>query len=154
MVRVGTVGIRGDVAIEQPNLSTLDQAISIFEVYTPISRGLDLSPGQDDSGFEPLKNVVVMKGLSVNRDLFAHRTTPGVAPRFPGPVCCGGGVAMIGNATAGGVCAPAAGVTSGLFPPSGGGICPGTTVPELELEDVAAGTGGACPKGEFAGFAG
>jgi hypothetical protein len=28
-----------------------------------------------------------VKSLSVNRDLFAHRTTPGVAPRFPGPVC-------------------------------------------------------------------
>lgn len=156
VIRIVTMGIRTNVAIEQPDFPAFDKAISILEIDTAISCGFDLGPCQDDSSFELFEDLVIVKGLSVNRDLFAHRTTPGVAPRFPGPVCCGGGVAIMGNpAFGGGGCAPA-GVTSGLFPPIGGGTCPGATPPELE--DVAAGpgagAGGTAPKGEFAWFAG
>ena len=93
MICVVSVGVWTDVTVQQPYLAALDEAIGILEIYATISGRLDLGSRKNDSGLQPFKNLVVMKGLAVNRDLLVHLMVPGVAPNVPGPDGCGGGEA-------------------------------------------------------------
>jgi len=119
------VGIWTDVAVQEPDFTALDQAVRIFKIHVSVPSGFDLGSGENDPRLKPFKNLIVMKGLTVNGDVLRHlgiwpgvATTPGVAPlgvappTVPGPVgCCGVGVAS-GKPTAG-AAAPTVGAPTG-----------------------------------------
>lgn len=135
MIRVIPVGVGTNVTVQKPDLSALNKTVSILEIHSTVSSGFDLSAGKDDSRFQPLQNLVIMKSLAVYSDLF-HRIAPGVAPRVPGPAGCCCGAGTTGSPAAG--CARIG--IGGAFAPIGGGICPGTAVftgSALGLADAA-----------------
>lgn len=78
------------MAVEQPDFTALDETVGVFEVDLAVSRRFDLGPGQNDPCLKPLENLIVVKGLTVYRNVMTHRTVPGVAPSVPGPAGCAG----------------------------------------------------------------
>ena len=125
VVGVVSMRVRTDVTVEQPDFAALDQSVRILEIDAAFPGGLDFGSGENDPRLEPFKNLVVVKGLTVDRDFLRNlgiwpgvATTPGVAPlgvappTVPGPVgCCGTGVAS-GKPIAG-AAAPTAGAPTG-----------------------------------------
>src|SRR5262245_31203187 len=88
------MGVRADVAVQEPDLSAFHEAISVFEVDAPVARRFDLGACKNDSSLKSFQDLVIVKGLTVNGDLFVHLgSAPGVAPPAPGPEGCGAGVA-------------------------------------------------------------
>ena len=69
------VGI--DVRPDEPRLPFAYVCVSLLQAYAPFAKGLDLAPGEDEAGFEPLDEVVVVPRLAVLRDeLFTFGRDP------------------------------------------------------------------------------
>ena len=95
VIRIITVRVRADMTVEQPNLTALDQTVSVFEIYVSVPGRLDLGSCKNNACLEPFKDFVVVKGLTVDREFFGHLgivpgvvIVPGVPPTVPGPVGC------------------------------------------------------------------
>jgi hypothetical protein len=126
VVRIITMRIGTDVAVQQPHFTAFHEAIGVLQIHSPISGGFDFGAGKNKPRFKPFENLIVVKGLTIYRYLFAHltwpgvTTVPGVAPSVPGAGgCCGPGD---------GTGAPTGGPTGGWdmigsgLAPIGGGI--------------------------------
>ena len=60
-----SVRVRTDVTVQEPNLSGFDQTVGVFQIDPPVAGRLDFGAGQNHSGFESLKDFVVMKCLAI-----------------------------------------------------------------------------------------
>jgi len=58
------------MSIQQPYLAGLDEPVSIFQIDLSIAGGLDFRPRQHDTGLKLFYDFVIMKRLSINRDVF------------------------------------------------------------------------------------
>ena len=70
MIRVENITffIGRDVHALDPELTLVDAAPAVLQVYAPLPDGLDLRPHQDDAGLKAFLYKVFMSSLSVHRN--------------------------------------------------------------------------------------
>ena len=66
MVRVTAVLVGADVAVQEPELSVLDQAIGVLEIGLAGADGFDLGAGENDSDLEFIEQEIVVPRVPVN----------------------------------------------------------------------------------------
>ena len=69
VICVVAVRIRADVGVQQPYLAGFDDSIGVFQIDPAFSCRLDLSPGQYNSRFKLFDDFIVMKSLTIDRDV-------------------------------------------------------------------------------------
>ena len=74
VVGVVAVVIGTDVAVQQPKLAVLDDAVGIFQVRGSAADRFDLSPGQNHSRFKFFEQEVVMTRVPVNSGILLPRS--------------------------------------------------------------------------------
>lgn len=67
---MGGKGIGRDVNIIEIHLSVLEPGIAILDIGSTGTQGLDLRPGEYDSGLHGLVNMIVMVRLFIFADYF------------------------------------------------------------------------------------
>jgi hypothetical protein len=153
------VGVRTNVAVQQPDFAGFNETVRIFEVYPAIAGRLDLRPRQDHSCFQPFEYLVVMEGLTIDSDLFVHllnharsraEVTRSLRLRRNWRWCRR--EPDRGRSTSVAAGTGLDGPFSGLPAPIAGGNCPGTIPPPgFALAGWAGVTAGGFPKGPCCG---
>jgi hypothetical protein len=62
------MGVFADVGVAEERFAAFDGAEAVFELDFAGAAGLDLSPGEDEAGFEPFHEFVVVTGGAVVAD--------------------------------------------------------------------------------------
>ena len=85
MVRIVTVRVWTDVAIQQPYFARFHNPVCIFEIHTTFSRGLNFGSGEDKTCFEFFENLVIVESLTI-RCNFLHGLDDAPAPKTAGAI--------------------------------------------------------------------
>src|SRR5437867_3146828 len=88
MVAQVPVGVRGDVAVKEPDLSLAGESVAVLEVGAPLTKRLDLRSLENDTGLQSFLDEIMMKRLPVGREhldflRLGHRDSSGSLP-LPG----------------------------------------------------------------------
>ncbi len=67
--------VRLDVRPDEPGLPVAHVCVGLLQAHAPLAEGLDLAPGEDEAGFEPLDEVVVVPRLAVSAMSFSPFAT-------------------------------------------------------------------------------
>ena len=67
MIEVARLFVRRYVQVEQKDLTVFNDRVGISDVGLPVPERFDLTPGQDDSRFPGVDDVVVVSGAFVPR---------------------------------------------------------------------------------------
>src|SRR5262249_20471190 len=78
VIHVITVRVWADVSIQQPYFTSLDKAVGVLEIYPSVSRGFDLGPRQNKTGFKLLDDFVVVECLPVYRNVLHGSAIAGI----------------------------------------------------------------------------
>ncbi len=70
LIHVAPGRICADVAINEPRLAIAHQRVAIFDRRPALADGLHFRPGQLNSGFKLLEEVIIVRCLPVHRQVF------------------------------------------------------------------------------------